>query len=178
MKSTILRRKDALRRAWRRRIGECAHCACFSTRPRSVPDCHRASSSRQFTICDQDSASRYWGVSRDSSLASQTRSCALCLRQTWGVEAATVPAASRRAAPYLPLLRPQFVIHVSEMYDSRMHRLGRQQIHAPPRRLTGQPLARLDPSRLQFLCIKPNVAPTCYRLRKLTRSRLVSPSCS
>jgi hypothetical protein len=49
------------------------------------------------------------------------------LRPEREVEANMAPSTLRRAAPYLPPRRPYFVIpiHVSEVYDSRMHRSGR-----------------------------------------------------
>lgn len=79
----------------------------------------------------------------------------------------SAPSAPRRAAPYLPLLRPHFVIHVSKVYDSRMHRSKRQSLYAPP----GQHLARLNLSRLRLPCVKPKVVAICYVVYGLVRTQ-------
>ena len=77
------------------------------------------------------------------------------------------PSALRRAAPYLPLLRPHFVIHVSKVYDSRMHRSKRQRLYAQP----SWQLARLDLSRLRLPCVKPKVVAICYNVHRLVRTQ-------
>lgn len=84
---------------------------------------------------------------------------------------------SRAVPPVPPTFRPYFTIHVSKLYDSRMHRCERQELHAPRTSLTGFLLARLYLSRLRKSCVKTEVVAICYNPHKLICSRLVSPSC-
>lgn len=158
----------------------------FSTRQCNVPSCHYGKISGHLLWAIKVVRGGAGVVSRNVLLTSYIRKWAICLRQpqrpAWltdecHVKADISPSTPRRAAPYLPLLRPHLMIQVSKACDSRQHRAKRQRLHAPPSWSMGLLLARLKSSRLQFLCVKPKVVATCNKLHRLVHSRLVSSQC-